>query len=166
MITFLETFQKELEAESVGTRKMLALVPADKMDWAPHPKSMKMKMLATHIAELPGWISLGLTTDELDFNASPYNPEDCKNSQEMVALYDRCKKKAMEDLANAKEEVLEGKWTLRAGETIYAVNTKQETVRHAFSQITHHRAQLGVYLRLLNIPIPGVYGPSADEQQP
>jgi uncharacterized damage-inducible protein DinB len=164
MITFLEAFRNELEAESTGTRKMLALVPADKMDWAPHPKSMNMKALATHIADLPTWISLGLTTDELDFNISPYNPKDCKNAQELVAYYDENAKQALKNLAHAKEAVLEEKWTLRAGETIYATHSKLETVRHAYSQISHHRAQLGVYLRLLNIPIPGVYGPSADEQ--
>lgn len=165
MITFLEAFRDELEAESTGTRKMLALVPSDKLDWAPHPKSMKMKALATHIADLPTWISLGLTTDELDFNTSPYNPEDCKSGEELVAYYDRCVKKAFDDLASAKESVLEEIWTLRGGEVIYSKTTKLVTIRHAFSQITHHRAQLGVYLRLLDIPIPGVYGPSADDQQ-
>jgi uncharacterized damage-inducible protein DinB len=164
MITFIEAFKKELETESVGTRKMLALVPADKMDWAPHAKSMKMKNLATHIADLPTWISLGLTTEELDFNTSPYNPEDCKNGAELVAYYDRCVKKAFEDLDKANDSILEEKWTLRGGDVIYSVQTKLETVRHSFNQICHHRAQLGVYLRLLDIPIPGVYGPSADEQ--
>jgi uncharacterized damage-inducible protein DinB len=165
MITFMESFRKELETESEGTRKMLALVPADKLDWAPHPKSMKMKALATHIADLPLWISLGLNTDELDFNTSPYNPKDCKNAKELVDYYDECAATALSDLKKSKEDVLAKNWVLRGGDTIYMTTTKLETIRHSFSQITHHRAQLGVYLRLLNIPIPGVYGPSADDQQ-
>lgn len=165
MITFLEAFKNELESEIIGTRKMLALVPADKMDWAPHEKSMKMKALATHIADLPSWISLGLTTDELDFNTSPYNPADCKNSEDLLAYLEKNVAIALKDIKDSKEEVLLETWTLRAGETIYAKHSKLETVRHAYSQMIHHRAQLGVYLRLLNIPIPGVYGPSADDTQ-
>ncbi len=165
MITFIEAFKQELERESVGTRKMLALVPADKMDWAPHEKSMKMKNLATHIADLPKWISMGLKTDELDFNTSPYNPEDCKNGAELIAYYDRCKSQALADLSTSDDSILDELWTLRGGETIYSQLSRLETIRHAYCQIVHHRAQLGVYLRLLNIPIPGVYGPSADDQQ-
>ncbi|HEY1039979.1 MAG TPA: DinB family protein [Bacteroidia bacterium] len=165
MITHLEAFKDELEREAIGTRKMLALVPTGKMDWAPHEKSMKMKALATHIADLPTWISLGLTTDELDFNTAPYNPADCKNGKELVDYFNKNVDIALKDLKEAKEDILEEDWTLRAGETIYAKHSKLVTVRHAYAQMTHHRAQLGVYLRLLNIPIPGVYGPSADEQQ-
>jgi len=165
MITFLEAFKNELELETIGTRKMLALVPTDKMDWAPHEKSMKMKALATHIADLPTWISLGLTTDELDFNTAPYNPADCKTGEDLVKYFEKNVAIAKSDIGNAKEEVLLEPWVLRAGETVYAKHSKLETVRHAYSQMIHHRAQLGVYLRLLNIPIPGVYGPSADEPQ-
>jgi hypothetical protein len=87
MITFMESFLKELEHESVGTRKMLALVPSDKADWKPHEKSMKLKDLAIHIADMPTWITLGLTTDELDFVKSPYNPKDCDGGEELVDLF-------------------------------------------------------------------------------
>ena len=105
MITFLEAFKNELEMEAVGTRKMLALVPADKMDWAPHEKSMKMKALATHIADLPQWISMGLTTDELDFEKAPYNPKDCNNGQELVDYFNANVADAIKDLEAAKEEI-------------------------------------------------------------
>lgn len=165
MITFIESFKKELEMEVVGTRKMLALVPADKLGWKPHPRSMKMQDLATHIADLPTWISLGLTTDELDFATTPYKPADCTTGAELVAYFDKNVKAANADLDKAKESVLEETWTMRSGDQIYAKLTKLETVRHAFNQLVHHRAQLGVYLRLLDIPIPGVYGPSADDQK-
>ncbi len=163
MITFMESFLKELEHESIGTRKMLALVPADRTDWKPHEKSMKMKDLAIHLADLPTWITLALTSNELDFVKSPYNPKDCNGGEELVAYFDKNVEEAKQYLLKAKESILEETWTLKNGDIIYMQQSKLDTIRHSYCQIVHHRAQLGVYLRLLNIPIPGVYGPSADE---
>lgn len=163
MITFMESFLKELEHESIGTRKMLALVPADKADWKPHEKSMKLKDLAIHIADLPTWITLALTTEELDFVKSPYNPKDCNSAEELVAYFDKNVEEAKQYLQKAKDAILEETWTLKNGDIVYMQQSKLDTIRHSYCQIVHHRAQLGVYLRLLNIPIPGVYGPSADE---
>ncbi len=163
MITFMQSFLKELEMESIGTRKMLALVPADKGDYKPHEKSMRMKDLATHIADIPSWINMAIMTDELDFAASPYKPKDLDGGEELVKHYNENYEKAMELMRNTSDDILEQPWVLRNGEMVLMTLTKLETIRHAFCQITHHRAQLGVYLRLLNIPIPGVYGPSADE---
>ncbi len=163
MITFMESFVKELEKESIGTRKMLALVPADKSDWKPHEKSMKLKDLATHIADLPTWITMAINKDELDFVTAPYNPADCNGGKELVAYFDKNMEEAKQILQNSKDSILEETWTLRNGDIIYMQSTRLETIRHSYSQMVHHRAQLGVYLRLLNIPIPGVYGPSADE---
>jgi uncharacterized damage-inducible protein DinB len=159
----MQSFLNELEQESVGTRKILALVPADKADWKPHAKSMKMKDLAIHIADLPTWITMGLTTNELDFAASPYNPKNCNGGAELVQYFDENVAEAKDYLLKAKDTILEETWTLRSGEAIYMKLTKLETLRHAFCQMVHHRAQLGVYLRLLDIRIPGVYGPSADD---
>lgn len=164
MITFIETLVRELEAESIGTKKMLALVPADKPDWKPHEKSMKLKDLATHIADLPSWITMALTTDELDFSKSPYNPKDCNGGEELVAYYEQNEAEAKATLLNNTDAILEKMWTLRNGDIVYMTESKLEVIRHSFGQMIHHRAQLGVYLRLLDIPIPGVYGPSADEQ--
>ncbi|MBI3519063.1 MAG: DinB family protein [Bacteroidetes bacterium] len=163
MITFMESFLKELEKESIGTRKMLALVPADKADWKPHEKSMKLKDLATHLADLPTWITLAIHKDELDFATSPYNPANCNGGEELVAYYDKNAEEAKQLLQKSKDSILEEIWTLRNGNIVYMQSTRLETIRHSYCQMVHHRAQLGVYLRLLNIPIPGVYGPSADE---
>ena len=124
---------------------------------------MTMRRLATHIAELPSWIDLALNTDGIDFASSPYQPALCNNSDELLSLFEQSYAKGKEALRNANEEDLAKNWTLRNGDQILANMTKYESVRHSFSQTTHHRAQLGVYLRLLNIPIPGSYGPSADE---
>lgn len=163
MITFMEAFLKELEHESIGTKKMLALVPADKADWKPHERSMKLKDLAIHIADLPTWITLALTTEELDFIKSPYNPKDCNGGEELLKYYEKNAAEAKMHLQKNKDGILSENWTLKSGDIIYMQISKLETIRHAYCQMVHHRAQLGVYLRLLNIPIPGVYGPSADE---
>lgn len=154
---------KEMEAEAVTTRKMLALIPTDKLGWKPHEKSMSMESLAVHIAELPSWVSMALTTSELDFAAMDYKPTPIADAKELLPLFETSFTSGHEALQSAKEEDLLPSWTMRSGDKIHAVMTKYEVIRHAFSQTTHHRAQLGVYLRLLNIPIPGSYGPSADE---
>lgn len=159
----MESFVKELEHESIGTRKMLALVPADKSDWKPHEKSMKLKDLATHIADLPTWITMAIEKDELDFATAPYNPADCNGGEALVRYFDKNIEEAKRVLAGSSDSVLEEMWTLRNGETVYMRSNRLVTIRHSYCQLVHHRAQLGVYLRLLNIPIPGVYGPSADE---
>jgi uncharacterized damage-inducible protein DinB len=155
---------KEMQSEATTTRKMLERVPADRFDWKPHPKSMSVIQLSTHVAELPSWVAMALTTKELDFAASAYVPTPIKDTTELVQLFERSLVKGIAELSKAKEDDLLPEWTLRNGEQIYSVMTKYEVIRHSFAQTTHHRAQLGVYLRLLDIPIPGSYGPSADEQ--
>lgn len=165
MITFMESFRKELEHESIATKKMLALVPADKGEWKPHEKSMKMKDLATHIADLPTWITMAINTDGLDFATTPYNPQNCNGGEELVKYYNKNAEEAALLLSKSKDNILEELWTLRNGDVVYMQQNRLDTIRHAYCQIVHHRAQLGVYLRLLNIPIPGTYGPSADDTQ-
>ncbi len=165
MITFMKSFLDELEHEAVGTRKMLALVPADKMDYKPHEKSMKLKDLAIHIADMPTWITLGIRDTELDFATSPYNPKECKNGEELVAYFNANVEEAKRYLTENNDSILEDVWTLKSNGAVLMQLSKLQTVRHAYCQLVHHRAQLGVYLRLLNIPIPGVYGPSADDTQ-
>ena len=154
---------KEFEQEAATTRKMLALVPNDKFDWKPHPKSMSMKQLAVHVAEIPSWPDMMLKTSELDFATFPYQPSPAESADDLLKMLEQSVGSTNEAFSKAKEDDLQPTWTLRNGDHIIAVMSKYEAIRHAFSQTTHHRAQLGVYLRLLNIPIPGSYGPSADE---
>lgn len=158
----LKIFLKELEQEAQTTRKMLQCVPNDKYDWQPHEKSMSIRKLATHIAELPSWVVMTLTTSELDFASNPYKPEVINTTQELLAYFERTLADGRAHLQTAREEQLNDTWTLRNGKDIYSTSTKAEVIRMAYSQIIHHRAQLGVFLRLLNVPIPGSYGPSAD----
>lgn len=163
MKTFMESFFDELEREKIGTRKMLALVPADKSDFKPHEKSMSLKDLATHIADIPSWLTLAICKDGLDFATNPYQPKECNGGEELVNYYDLVCNEALENLKKHEDSILDKIWTMSQGEMILMQGSKYDTIRHSFGQMIHHRAQLGVYLRLLNIPIPGVYGPSADE---
>jgi uncharacterized damage-inducible protein DinB len=162
-MNIIELIAKEFEAEAITTRKMLERVPADKLQWQPHPKSMTMERLTVHIAELPSWVSMALHTSELDFGSQPYEPTSINDPKELLELFEKALADGRKALQEAKEEDLLPTWTLRNGDQIYLTQTKYEVIRHSISQTIHHRAQLGVYLRLLDIPIPGSYGPSADE---
>lgn len=159
----IQSLLKEMQKEAQSTRKMLSIIPDDQFGWQPHPKSMTIKRLATHIAELPTWVTMALTTSELDFANNPYTVADVKNTAELLEYFERCLEDGKSHLEKATMAQLDEPWTLRDGDQIHDVSPKGEVIRMAYSQIVHHRAQLGVFLRLLNIPIPGTYGPSADE---
>lgn len=161
-MTFIEFFKKQFIEEGETTRKMLSRVPDDKFDYKPHPKSMDMKRLVTHIADLPGWIHMTFTTDEIDF-AKPYEQPEINNNADLMAYFEKRYNEGLSQLIPENEAQLDKPWTLRSGDKIFSTDPKIEIVRMSLSQQIHHRAQLGVYLRLLNIPIPGSYGPSADE---
>ena len=161
----IEILLNEVAMEAATTRKMLAIVPDDKYEWKPHTKSMSMQPLATHVAECFGMIKTVLTSAEFDFALNPYEPTVVKNNAELMACLEKNVAEAEESLKSAKEDDLWMNWVMRSGESIFMTSTKYEAVRHMLCQITHHRAQLGVYLRLLNIAIPGSYGPSADEME-
>ena len=154
---------KEMEQEAQTTRKMLGRVPADKFDWKPHEKSMTLRSLVTHVAELPEWVAMVLNTDELDFAKHAYDPKQLDSTKELSDYFEKTLFEGKASLSAAGEPELGKTWTLRNGDTIYSSSTKAEMIRTTYCQIVHHRAQLGVYLRLLNVPIPGSYGPSADE---
>jgi uncharacterized damage-inducible protein DinB len=156
---------KELEQEAQTTRKMLERVPTAYFSWQPHKKSMSVQQLATHIAELPGWVTMAVTTDGLDFASNPYKQEEVHNTSELLEYFDRSLADGRKHLEMTTEDVLNEPWTLRNGNEVYHEATKGEIIRMTYCQIVHHRAQLGVFLRLLDIPIPGSYGPSADEQE-
>ncbi len=161
-MTFIEFFKQQFIEEGATTRKMLSRVPDDQFNYKPHEKSMVMKSLVSHIADLPGWVHFTLTTDELDFQKA-YEQPDITNNKELLAYFDKRYKDGLSVLDNKYESEMNKPWVLRNGETIYAKNPKIDVMRMSLSQQIHHRAQLGVYLRLLNVPIPGSYGPSADE---
>lgn len=163
MNTIIKFFEKQLKEEADKTRNMLKIIPEDKYDWQPHPKSMSIRRLATHIAELPSWVPLAISTDVLDFAAGDYEATPVHNNKELLGIFDENQKQALEALGKTTDEYLQNPWTMRNGDTVFFTITKEDVARVAISQTIHHRAQMGVFLRLLNIPIPGSYGPSADE---
>ena len=156
---------KELDQEAATTRKMLERIPSDKLQWQPHRKSMTIQRLATHLAELPGWISYTLQTSELDFATNGYQPAKIEDVSGLLEYFEKTLAGGRVQLAAATEEDLLLPWILRNGDQILQTYTKLESIRMAYCQTVHHRAQLGVFLRLLDIPIPGSYGPSADEME-
>jgi uncharacterized damage-inducible protein DinB len=164
-MNFIQLLVKEMDQEVVTTRKMLALVPIDKFGWKPHAKSMTMEQLAVHIAEIPAWVSLVLHTTEIDFEAQPYKPTPVASNKELLNLLEKSVAEGKSALKNANEKSFDETWTIRMGKNILSNTSKAESIRHAYCQTVHHRAQLGVYLRLLDIAIPGSYGPSADEMK-
>lgn len=161
-MTFIEFFKKQFIEEGATTRKMLSKVPDDKFDYKPHQKSMDIKRLTTHIADLPGWIHMTFTTDGIDF-AQPYEIPEIKTNKDLMDFFEKRYTEGLSALVPENENFLDKPWTLRNGEKIYSSDPKIDIVRMSLSQQIHHRAQLGVFLRLLDIPIPGSYGPSADE---
>lgn len=154
----------EFDQEMKSTRRTLERVPTDKTSWQPHAKSMSLGHLATHVAELPGWVTMTVKTDELDFGAGPYVPRILSESEQIVAVFDQEVAKAREALLGVSDEELMKPWTLRKGDHVIFTMPKIAVLRGmVMNHIIHHRGQLTVYLRLNDIPVPGLYGPSADE---
>mgnify|MGYP005983586233 CR=1 FL=1 len=156
----------ELKREAENTRKILKVVPADKFSWKPHKKSTNLLELTHHIAELTGWVNWIITFDELDFASQPA-PEYPKNTDELVQFFDDNLSKSIHSLELTNDDdLLQKLWTLRMGEHILLQLPKVEVLRSiCFNHIYHHRGQLSVYLRLLDVKIPGMYGPSADDEE-
>ena len=161
-----ESLIAELQHEAVSTRKMLERVPADKFGWKPHEKSMTLGRLSSHVAEIPDWTNATINMDELDFSKEEYKPFEPKSADELVKFFDEKLSSALDTLKNnATNENLMGMWSLRNGETVYLTMPRIAVMRgFVLSHLIHHRAQLGVYLRLLDVPVPSSYGPTADEQ--
>jgi uncharacterized damage-inducible protein DinB len=157
----------EFDQESATTRRVLERCPEDKFGWRPHPKSYTMGELATHIAQTPWWMVETLTKEELDFappGAEPYKAEEIAGSQELLERYDKNVAAARDALAKADNEQMMGNWTLLAGgQKIFTMPRVAVIRSFVMNHGVHHRAQLGVYLRLNDIAVPQMYGPTADE---
>ncbi|HTA82900.1 MAG TPA: DinB family protein [Bacteroidia bacterium] len=155
----------EFKMESANTRKMLERIPADKYTWKPHAKSMELLKLGRHLASNPIWIGRAINATEYDFAKNPPAQNAPPASlQEVLDLFDKNTGEALKELENATDEKLMRPWSLKNGEKVYFTMPAVGVVRSfALSHTVHHRGQLSVYLRLLDIAVPGMYGPSADE---
>lgn len=159
-------FLAELENEAKTARACLERVPADKFDWKPHEKSMTMGRLATHVGEMFGWTKETLTQDVLDFAAGDFTPFEPKTTEDLLKFFDEKIATAKEVLNNTPDDAFMTPWTMRNGEQVYFTMPKVAVMRtFVMNHIVHHRGQLSVYLRLNDIPVPSIYGPSADEGQ-
>ena len=161
-----DAFIGELKYESSLTKKMLERVPLDKKEWKPHEKSMSLARLATHVADTTRWISDIVHIDDFDFTKDyDFTPRAAGSTEELLNIFQENLDKALKDLASMDDEAFGRNWTVRRGEQVMSTTPKKIAVRGwAFNHMIHHRGQLSVYLRLLDIPVPGMYGPSADEK--
>jgi len=154
----------EIERESPNTRAIFDRIPEDQLDWKPHEKSMTLGQLAAHIAQLAGFPALIMKTDYLDFAEGGATMPVIKTTQDLVDLLDKEYQDSLKALRTSSEEDLGASWIMRHGDYVIFDNTKEFAIRHiGLNHLNHHRGQLSVYLRLLDIPIPGMYGPSADD---
>ncbi|AZI70449.1 DinB family protein [Cloacibacterium normanense] len=161
----LSQLRQELEQEYQTTKKFFERFPEGKNDYAPHEKSMKMMPLSTHIAEVFGWPDFIVKTSVLDFAAGDYQPTFLETREQLLQKLEEDYQKSKATLHEISEDKLNERWQMKMGEQVLADWDKYGAIRHSLNQATHHRAQLGVYYRLLDIPVPGSYGPSADEQE-
>lgn len=162
-----EALLPEFDQEMATTRKVLERIPEDRLGWKPHPKSPTLGWLATHLAVLPMWMNGTIEQDSLDMapegGGSPL-AEEGKSRQEILDLFDRNVAAARSALAGTNDEHLAKPWTLlTGGRTIFTLPRFVCLRSFVFNHIVHHRAQLGLYLRLNDVPVPAIYGPSADE---
>ncbi len=164
-MTLSDTLFSDLDAEFAATRQMLAAVPWDRADWQPHDKSMALGPLARHIATLPHFGIGGLTTDGMDMSGLRPPSVEVGSVEDLLAVWDQASEALRAALAEAGDEALGQPWTLSMGEHTVFSSPKAQVVRQwTLSHIAHHRGQLSVYLRLLDVPVPGTYGPSADDR--
>ena len=160
-----EPLLAELQHEAALTRKMLERVPDGAFDYKPHEKSMSMGHLASHIAEIPIWLMTTVDEDGIDFAKGDYKTKEASSNADLLQIYDDALAKGIDSLKNADDERLLGNWYMKNdGELLMDMPRLQVIRGFVLNHMIHHRAQLGVYLRMNDIPVPSTYGPSADEQ--
>jgi uncharacterized damage-inducible protein DinB len=160
---FSETLLPEFDEEMKNTRRLLECVPDGKFDFQPHPKSMTLGRLATHVAELPGWTGFTLDREVLDLQPD-FKPEFATSREELLRMFDKSAGEARTKIAAATDEDWAKTWTFKYdGKTIMSMPRSAVMRGTIMNHLIHHRAQLGVFLRLNDVSFPGMYGPSADE---
>ncbi len=161
-----ESLMPEFQIEMATTRSFLERVPMEKADWRPHEKSMKMGDLARHLAHLASWVSATIHTSQLDVMSGDdsMSPPAANSAAELITHFDRNVEEAKASLGGADDATLLAPWKLTAGgQEIFTMPRIGVLRSMVMNHLIHHRAQLGVYLRMQGIPLPSSYGPSADE---
>ena len=161
-MSFAETMLPEFDTEMVTTRRLLERVPSAKGEWKPHPKSFSLAHLAQLVARMPGWLSLTLAKNELNLagDAQPYSVE---KTETLLAEFDENVREARAAIAAAKDAAMAEPWSLKHGDHVLFTAPRGAVMRQNLNHLIHHRGQLTVYLRLVDVPLPSIYGPTADE---
>lgn len=153
----------EMSLEAEVTRKYLALVPFEKASFKPAEKSEELGRLAIHIAEITAWWTSCVKSDRLDF--MDFNPKEIESTQDLLHYFDELLEEAKQALSETSDDEFDNEWSMTYGEEVLFTLPKKQVARiFCMNHLVHHRAQLGVYLRILGIPLPAIYGPSADDE--
>ena len=164
-MTIAEAIAAEFQVEAAATRRFLARFEEKHADWQPHEKSMTLSRLATHVVECPDWANTVLDADDFDFATMDYKPPHWKTRDELLENHERIGAGFLRQFEGRSDDAMRANWQLRQGDHILMDTTREAAVRNIIlSHLVHHRGQLSVYYRLLGIPVPGPYGPSADDQ--
>ena len=157
-----ETLLPEFDQEMATTRRLLERVPSEKAEWKPHPKSFALGHLAQLVSGMPGWITKTIRETELNLATGPgYSFE---TTETLLGIFDKNVREAREAIAGAKDTDFAVTWLLKMGDRVLWSSPRGPVVRTHINHLCHHRGQLTVYLRLLDVPIPSIYGPTADER--
>ena len=151
----------EWDQEMKSTRRVIERAPSEKGDWKPHPKSFSLAHLTQLVAGMPGWIAQTLTNDAIDLKAG--GGYSTQRTEKLLEEFDRNAAAGRKALEDAADEDFKLPWSLKMGDKVLFTMPKGAVVRQTISHLSHHRGQLTVYLRLLDVPVPSVYGPTADE---
>jgi uncharacterized damage-inducible protein DinB len=164
-MTLNDFYTAQLDAEAPRTRRVLERVPSGRGDWKPHDKSMPLGRLAMLVARMPSWFDLIVGRDDLDLTAGGnVSQQPLATAADLVKAHDEAVASARRTLQGASAAQLDANWKLIAGGRVVSDQRRDIVIRDTFMHWSHHRAQLTVYLRLLDMPVPAIYGPSADDQ--
>jgi uncharacterized damage-inducible protein DinB len=154
----------EFDQEMATTRRLLERVPTEKGTWKPHPKSFSLGHLTQLVSGMPSWITNAVTQTSLDLGGYPgYSYE---KTEDLLKLFDKYVAEARKAIASAKDSDFQVMWSLKNGSQVFFTAPRAVIVRQTINHLVHHRGQLTVYLRLIDVPIPSIYGPTADEKMP
>jgi uncharacterized damage-inducible protein DinB len=163
-MSMAKEFSKELNQQAANTKKVLERIPEDKLSWKPHEKSQQIGRLGMHIAELPNSIVRAIETEGFDFAAVPFKPVFPNTTAEIMEMFEKSLSKATSLLEKTPDDKLSVVWKALRGDQLVWEMPRSAVIRRTLDHIIHHRGQLTVFLRLLDVPVPGTFGPSADEK--